>query len=323
MEVCKIDNTPAQVPGLSNIVAVAAGFDHSLALSKDGTVWAWGYNEVGQLGNGSNIDSSIPVKVEGIDNAVSIAAGAYTSYAILPDGSVKSWGSGRRGLLGNGASENSNVPVDVSGLTGVVSIDSSLNYFGERHTVALKNDGTVWTWGVNYFGALGTGPHLYNSGAWNSDQSTPVQVSGLNGEGHLQDIVRVQAGDTHTLALDKNGTVYGWGSDWGNEMFTSVNHPVTKTDIDGSILDDVKEISTGGFQDHVIIRKDGSVWYWKGDQAIQQIPNLENMEQISTGGYHSFAFTKDGQIWGWGWNDYGQIGDGSNNWIGDTPVRIR
>ena len=230
--------TPTQVLGLSDIIAVAAGTSHSLALSKDGTVWAWGYNVVGQLGNGSSEDSLIPVKVEGIDNAVSIGAGAYTSYAILPDGSVKSWGSGRRGLLGNGVSEDSNVPVDVVDLKGVVSIDSSLNVWSERHTVALKSDGTVWTWGANYFGGLGTGPNL--SAVWHDDYSTPVQVAGLNGEGYLQDIVRVQAGDIHTLALGKDGTVYGWGNGWGNEFFDAVNHPVTKTDIDGNILDDVK-----------------------------------------------------------------------------------
>ncbi|MCI2254829.1 Ig-like domain-containing protein [Domibacillus sp. PGB-M46] len=311
---------PGQVAGLSDIIAVDAGFNFNVALRQDGTVWAWGSNSSGQLGNGTNVHSAVPVQVQGIQDAVSIAAGSSTAYAILIDGTVLSWGWGGNGLLGNGQEGSSTTPVQVTGLDKVISIDSSLNVFGERHTVALRSDKTVWAWGRGYFGAVGAGEA--GDSFWGKTYTTPVQVKSLDRQ-PLTDIVAVAAGDTHSIALHENGTVYGWGNGWGDAFFDSSNHPVIKKEADGQTnLSNVKWISAGGFQENVVVKNDGTVWTWVAGKAPVQVKNLSNIRKTATGGYHSFAITKGGSVWAWGWNNYGQLGDGTTRWRSTSPVEL-
>ncbi|MGO8669784.1 MAG: fibronectin type III domain-containing protein [Capsulimonadaceae bacterium] len=173
---------PVEIAGLTGITAIAGGGDHSLALRADGTVWAWGYNNDGQLGNGTTNSAYIPAAVSGLAGVNAIAAGAAHSLALRSDGTVWAWGDNEYGQLGNGAMSNSPVPVQVTGLTGVFAISA-----GEYHNLALCIDGTVWAWGSGVDGQLGDGAMI------NSD--TPVQVSGLSS------ISAISAGGYHSLAL--------------------------------------------------------------------------------------------------------------------------
>lgn len=175
---------------------IAAGGAHSLALSPDGTVEAWGANNFGQLGDGSDVDRTLPIRA-GIDDVVAIAAGGAHSLALRADGTVWAWGFDQAGQLGNGTTTNAPVsaPVQVSGLDHVVAIAA-----GIVHSVALRADGSVWTWGGNNFGQLGHAP----VGAPNP---LPAQVTGL-GPGTTRAIA---AGGRFTLALDADGTVLAWG----------------------------------------------------------------------------------------------------------------
>jgi uncharacterized protein (TIGR03437 family) len=168
---------PVQVSGLTSVVAIAAGATHSLALKSDGTVWAWGDNSEGELGNGSNANSNAPVQVSGLTGVVAIAGGANHSLSLKSDGTVWAWGN----ELGNGSNANSYVPVQVSGLTGVVAIAG-----GEFHSLSVKMDGTVWAWGSNFYGQLGNGS--------NAHSNVPVQVSGLTG------VAAIAGGEFHSLA---------------------------------------------------------------------------------------------------------------------------
>ncbi len=113
---------PVQVTGLTGVVAIAGGLYHSLALKSDGTVWVWGYNGDGELGNGTNANSSVPSQLAGLTGVVAIASGGETSLALKSNGTVWAWGMNSFGELGNGSNSNSNVPVEVSGLTGAVAI---------------------------------------------------------------------------------------------------------------------------------------------------------------------------------------------------------
>lgn len=145
--------TPTQVTGLADIVAVATGGYHSLALSGSGDVWAWGYNAKGQLGHGTQTDSLVPLKVSSLTGVVAISAGGNNSCAVTTDGRLWTWGHDVSGQLGNG------LPRSSSSITGpITSLDAFQSFScGNRFSVAMRSDGTLWTWGRNFEGQLGDG----------------------------------------------------------------------------------------------------------------------------------------------------------------------
>ena len=143
-------NTPVQVTGLTGVTAIAGGNIHTIALKSNGTVWAWGHNGYGQLGDGTTTHRYTPVQVSGITGVIAIAVGEVHTIALKSDGTVWAWGSNEFGQLGDGTTTHRYTPIQVTSLTSVTAIAS-----GGYHTIALKSDGTVWTWGHNTFGQLG------------------------------------------------------------------------------------------------------------------------------------------------------------------------
>jgi alpha-tubulin suppressor-like RCC1 family protein len=174
---------PGWVLGPGNIVSVVANSSQSLALDVNGTVWAWGYNGYGQLGDGTTQSRTTPVKVPGLSSVVSIAAGHEHSLALTADGTVWAWGRNNLGQLGDGSTLDHRTPAQVPGLNGVIAIAA-----GFYHSLALTADGSVWAWGNNAWGALGDGT--------DRPRYSPVQVLGLN------TIVAVAAAESQSLALD-------------------------------------------------------------------------------------------------------------------------
>src|SRR5207249_1715471 len=131
---------------------VVSSLYHSLAIKPDGSLWSWGHNNYGQLGNATTLDQWFPEQVSSLSNVVAAAAGTYHSVAAKSDGTVWAWGYNAHGELGDGTITNRFTPVQVSGLSGVIAIAA-----GQYFTLALKSDGTVWTWGYNGNGQLGNG----------------------------------------------------------------------------------------------------------------------------------------------------------------------
>src|SRR6266481_5688591 len=190
-------NTPVQVLGpgcvgnLNGVTALAVGGGqnlHSLALKSDGTVWAWGFNNQGQLGNATFTSSNTPVQVSGLSGVTALAVGFSHSLALKSDGTVWAWGFNNQGQLGNGTNTDSNTPVQTSGLTGVRAIAG-----GNYHSLAMKNDGTVWAWGSNGVGSLGNGTF--------TSSNTPAQVLGAGGVGNLTGVTALAGALYHSLAL--------------------------------------------------------------------------------------------------------------------------
>jgi len=184
------------VKGLAQVVAVCAGADHFLALRKDGTVWAWGNNEFGQLGDGTDLFRSVPVRVSGLPRIVAISAGDSFSLALDASGSLWAWGSNRFGELALYAPgrTSSFLPLRIPLRTAVTAIEA-----GGHHSLALDASGAVWAWGANDRGQLGAGDKLSHSGP------VLVRIAGGNA-------VALAAGLNHSAVLSADGTLWVWGA---------------------------------------------------------------------------------------------------------------
>lgn len=206
-------DVPVRVSGLTDVVAIAAGtIPNGYALRADGTVWAWGFG-FGALGDGTyNPSSNVPVRVSGLTGVTAISGGSQGGYAVRDDGTVWSWGYNGLGALGNGQPCVPNepcvalTPVQVSGLTGVTSVAG-----GWENGFALRSDGTVWGWGANSYGQLGTGE---DCGPNDCVTRTPVQVSTIAGA------TRIASRDYGAYALRSDGTVWSWGTNWDGALGT-------------------------------------------------------------------------------------------------------
>ncbi|GAB2858529.1 hypothetical protein GCM10027176_71280 [Actinoallomurus bryophytorum] len=170
---------PAVIPGLeSGVRSVVGGGGHSVAVLDDGTVYAWGCNDRGQLGDGTWTHRSSPVKVAGLSGVLEVAAAYHHMVALLEDGTVRSWGINDRGQLGDGTNTHRSLPVEVKGLDRIIAVVAAggggeANPGDYGHSLALREDGTVWTWGCNDHGELGDGT--------TNDHLVPEQVEGLSG----------------------------------------------------------------------------------------------------------------------------------------------
>ena len=354
--ICKI--TPfVSSAGFITQPMIATGEDHALALHSDGTVWAWGRNRIGQLGDGTIIRRTEPKQVQNIDNMVAIAAGSASSVALRNDGTVWTWGMRR----GNGTQGDLRIPTQVQSLTNIIAISTGL-----RHTMALRYDGTVWTWGSNQSGLLGDGTR--------DSRSTPVQVL------DLYNITAIAAGGNHSVALCSDGTVWTWGSNFHGQLgtdsvpFAGISTPVQilsntiaiaagydhtialqdngtvmiwgdnmlgqlgfegagRTSAPSLVpnLFNVNAISGGG--NRTVVMQDGGNAYWWGQSSTvgnwtvtrnpvpTPVENITNAIAISAGSYHVIALKNDGSVWAWGDNFDGILGDGTTI-HSNTPVQV-
>jgi alpha-tubulin suppressor-like RCC1 family protein len=294
-------------------VQIAAGGDYSLALKDGGSVWAWGRNNHGQLGDGTTTNKSAPVQVPGMSQVTMVAAGFYHSLALKDDGSVWAWGYNAHGELGNGNTINKSIPEQVSELSQIIII--AARYY---HSLALKNDGSVWTWGYNAHGQLGDGS--------TTNKARPVQVSGLS------QVTMVAAGYHHSLALKDDGSVWTWGYNAQGQLGDgNTTNKVSPVQVSG--LSQVSMIAAGCY--HSLALKDnGSIWTW-GDNFYGQLGNgsianksspvqvngLSHTTMIASGAHHILALKEDCSVWAWGRNTSGQLGDG-NTTNKSSPVQV-
>lgn len=310
-------NIPVLVKGLSGVIAVAGEGNHSIALKNDSTVWGWGNNFYGQIGDSSSFNRNIPVKVVGLSGVIAIAAGDHHSLALKKDGTVWAWGWDLFGQLGNGTG-TSNYPIKIDSLSGVIAIAA-----GSYHSLALKNNGTMWAWGNNTSGELG----IEN----NSQSNYPQQVSGLSS------VKSISGSSSNSYAIKQDGTVWVWGGNTYNQLGNNTEafstHP---RQVIG--LSEVKEF-TGGFQHSLALKNDGTVWTWGNNSAGQlgngaidsnsiyvhqptQVQGLSGVVSLTGGGTHTLAVKNDGTVWAWGYNFYGQLGNGTNTEFYTLPVKV-
>jgi len=309
----KYRNVPVRTLNISDVIAIATGAEHTVALKNDGTVWAWGSNLFGQLGNGSTEKTSLPSKTVNISDVIAIAAGFYHTVALKNDGTVWTWGINDDGQLGDGSTEfYSAVPVQSINISDVASITA-----GFAHTAVLKNDGTVWAWGSNKYGQLGDGSTQYST--------TPVQT--LN----ISDVAAIEAGSDYTVALKSDGTVWAWGEN-GSGQLGDGTIGYSRVPVQSINIANVTAIAAGD-KHTLVLKSDGTVWAWGnnyyGELAIgassvalspSQVDGILDSKDISAGNEFTVALKSDGTVWAWGSNFFGQLGDGTTEYS-TAPVQ--
>ncbi|RYD71250.1 MAG: hypothetical protein EOP84_25225, partial [Verrucomicrobiaceae bacterium] len=199
---------PSNTGGLTGVTGVAAGSHHSIAVTVDGAVWAWGYNSVGQLGDGTTATRNIPVQVKdnngvALSDVVAVAANSFQSYALHRGGTVWAWGYNAYGALGDGTTTSRVGAVQVQNNWGAILDDVVAIAAGTYHCLALKSDGTVWAWGDNSYSQLGE--------EMSSMQTRAVQVMSAYGI-TLSGVAAISTCGTHCFALKTDGTLATWGS---------------------------------------------------------------------------------------------------------------
>ena len=320
---------------INNVQQVSAGGSHSIALKTDGTVWNWGYLEGVILSGSDSSEHLYPIQIldsssNPLSNVIDVSAGGAHGLALKADGTVWSWGANHSGQLGNGSTgpRSQVAPViDETGqpLTEVIQVAT-----GNDHSLALKADGTVWSWGSNAYGKLGNGTSV-------SHERVAKKVTDSLGA-PFDKVVAISAGENHSLALrvepdldnhKEVGFVWSWGHNelyqLGNGNNTNKNNPVQVIDDAGLAVRDVVGIQTGSGSNHnLLVKEDGTLWSW-GYGRYGQLGNGTNISYpytvevvneansaitlnlveengFAVGEFYSTLVQADGSVWAWGLN---------------------
>jgi len=347
-------STPTKVPGLSGVVAVSLGFSHGAALTASGEVYTWGRNDSGKLGYGeasssvgsSNQAGSEPKKVPGLPKVVAISMGAHHSAAVTADGDLYTWGDNMFGQLGyksntfRGADGQTAgmpytaTPTKVPGLKDVVAVS-----LGFAHSAALTSNGEVYTWGRNDFGQLGYGSKDFDQYG-GAISTTPSKVPGL------KNVAAITMGYAFSAAITTSGDLYTWGNNYSGQLGNkstekdSFGRPFTTKPTKVPGLGKIISVSLGATHS-AAVTANGDVYTW-GDNWLgklgylsdglddagypntavpTKVPVIKNAISVSLGYEHGAALTAGGELYTWGVNMYGQLGDGGTTTL-VSPTRV-
>lgn len=310
-------STAVKVSGLSNVIFIAAGYQHSLAIKSDGSVWAWGYNGEGQIGDGTQVSRTTPrqVSLPQSARAVAVSGGANHSLAILSDGTVLAWGSNGDGQLGDGSTTRRLSPVAVSGLTQVTTVVA-----GGNHSLAINASQQLFSWGANNYGQLGQGD--------TQSRTVPTAVASLSA------VAQVAGGQGHTLAVTTDGTLFSFGRNTNGQLGVPGVTSTSPAPIQVPGLVDISAIGAG-FQHSLVVTSTGELLAfganWEGQLGMASldacdpgqptaltcvksptpVPGIDGLEQVAGGYLFSVGLVNQTELWSWGSNTEGQLGDGT------------
>lgn len=296
-------HNPGQIQSNKQWHKIASGGYHVLTIQSNGTLWAWGLNNHGSLGDGSNTNRNQAVQIGQDDDWVFISCGNEFSHAIKEDGTLWAWGRNYYGELGDGTTTSKNSPVKIGNDNSWSMVSGGMD-----HAIAIKDDGTLWAWGRNEFGQLGDGT--------TTNKTAPIKI------GNNNDWVFVSAGTYHSMALRSDGTLWAWGNNTSGRLgdgTTNNRHSPVQIGTEEWML-----VSAGN--NHTIaLKSDSTLWGW-GDNWHGQVGDSTRTHRHSPvqskdsskwinidGAWHfSFAIKADSTLWAWGNNDHGYLGDGTN-----------
>ena len=338
---------------------VAAGYAHTMAITADGRLWAWGSNVVGQVGNNSQEHQHSPVHI--MDDVVAVAAGSWHSMAIRSDGSLWAWGANARGQLGSSYGADQRYPIHI--IDDVIAVSA-----GMYHTLAIRSDGSLWGWGWNSLGQIGVGADMasailfpvhimdgvifaeagrYHSMAirfdgvlwgWGNNEHNQIRRHVSQNQRNqymplriMDNVQAVAIGGPRTMAIQTCGSLFMWGHHWDEPPISQDSARISYSQPTHAI-NHVAVVSVGGIWHTSIIRTDGTLWTWGGNYVGQlgdgttvgrRHPQhlMDDVVTVSAAPWHTIAIKSDGSLWAWGSNEVGMLGDGTTT-ARHTPVRI-
>ena len=277
---------------------IAATENRTLAIQNDGTLWSWGRNNLGSIGDGTNFNRYTPFQISAQTDWMEIYASQnHFSFAIKTSGILWGWGRNNQGQLGNGTLASTNIPVQIGNSTWKQIT------CGMSCALGIKTDGTLWGWGDNYFGQLGTG---------NTNSSiVPIQISNENWKS-------VASRLSSTYAIKQDGTLWSWGDNlYGQLGYGTLNPSYSPVQVGTS--NNWKTVVSGG-NNTIAITNDGKLWAW-GKNSLGSLGDgttvnrlapvqigTDNWESIALGEQESTIGIKtNNTLWGWGYNGYRQM----------------
>ncbi len=294
------DTVVEPVPADANPINFSAGASHFLAVKSDGTLWAWGSNYAGQLGEGTTNDSNKPLQIGTDTDWKSVAAGGNFSLGLKTDGTIWGWGQNYYGQLGNGENTYSLTPVQAGTDTDWASITA-----GHGHTLALKTDGSLWAWGNNNGGQLGEGTK--------DNKNVPTQI------GTDRDWICISAGSYHSSAVKGDGSVWTWGSNGYGQLgtYTSTKEflvPSQGGEEEWSALSSDNMAVSDGAVFSSALRSDGLLHMWGSNSSGQigagsslsyyttakSIAPYDAWVALAAGNSHMAAIKNNNTLWAWG-----------------------
>ena len=272
---------------------VSLGHGHTMAIKSDGSLWAWGLNESGQLGDGTTTDRLRPVMV--MENIAYVSSGWGHTMAVGLDGSLWAWGWNGAGQLGDGTTTDRLRPEMI--MENIAYVSS-----GFSHTMAVGLDGSLWAWGWNGDGQLGDG----------------TTTNRLRPEMIMENIAYVSSEWDHTMAVGLDGSLWAWGWNYWGQLGDGTTTDRLRPEM---IMENIAYVSSG-WGHTMAIKSDGSLWAWGLNESgqlgdgtttdrLRPVMVMEDVAYVSSGVGHTMAIGLDGSLWAWGWNGDGQLGDGT------------
>ena len=301
------------VEELEGVKSISLGYYHSAALMEDGSLWVWGSNGSGQIGDGTtHMSTSIPVQV--MDDVESVSLGGLNTAAITTDGSLWVWGADENGQLGSGEKDVSADEDDICGSNYPIQLLDNVKSVsvGWDTSAAIRTDGSLWTWGDNTSSQIGNGkePEYGFGGERIDDVYAPVKV--------MEQVNSVSMGAGHSAAIKTDGSLWMWGDNTygqlGDGATASKYAPV-------KVMDDVESVALGADYS-AAIKTDGSLWMWgrndhgqlcDGTTTDQHTPVkvMDDVESVAVHTDHTAVIKTDGSLWMCGNNEHGKLGDGT------------